>query len=108
MCLLLLVDDLREGDLRQIVLRVVVDDLHLFAAPNHLGDLEQGHVFAVFRVVEFPVRVALDDAPRPIRWRRRGRGGLGLRVQNRPPDARGASVCRASEPTTGRIYYCWP
>ena len=60
--LLLLVDDLREGDLGEVVLRVVVDDLHFFARADHLGDLEERDVAAVLRVVELPVRVALDDA----------------------------------------------
>ena len=72
--LLLLEDDLRERDLGQIVLRVVVDDLHFFAAADHLGDLQERDVPAVLRVVELAVRVALDDAPPDRRWRARDFG----------------------------------
>ena len=42
-------------------LRVVVDDLDVFAGADHLGDLIERHVAAALRVVELAVRVPLDD-----------------------------------------------
>ena len=54
---------------------------------DHLGDLEQRDVAAVLRVVELPVRVALDDATGRSRDVAAASGSLGLRVQDRSPDA---------------------
>src|SRR6185295_14304841 len=59
--LLFLEDDLRQGDGGEVVLGAVVDDLHLGALLDHLGDLVERDVPALDGVVELPVRVALDD-----------------------------------------------
>ena len=42
--LLLLVDDLGEGDLGEILLRPVVENLHVFTVPNELRDAIEGDV----------------------------------------------------------------
>jgi len=39
----------------------IVDDLDFFAVANELGDAVERDVFAVARVVQLAVRVALDD-----------------------------------------------
>src|SRR2546430_17147392 len=59
--LLLLEDDLRQRHGGEIFLAAVVDDLHLGATLDHVGDLVEGDVAALHRVVELAVRVALDD-----------------------------------------------
>jgi hypothetical protein len=59
--LLFLEDDLRQRDRGEVVLGAVVDDLHLGALLDHLGDLVERDVPALHGVVELPVRVALDD-----------------------------------------------
>ena len=58
--LLLLEDDLRQGDGSQILLGAVVEYLDLGAALDHLGDFIERHVAALDRVVELAVRVSLD------------------------------------------------
>src|SRR5262249_4720 len=57
-------DDQRKRDLRLVLLRRVVDDLDLFARPDHLADLLEGDVPAVLGIVELTVGVALDNATR--------------------------------------------
>ena len=56
-------DDQRQRDLGLVFLGRVVDDLHVFACPHHVGDLQQRDVPAIARIVELAVRVPLDDAP---------------------------------------------
>src|SRR5262245_9116557 len=76
--LLLLEDDLRERDGRQILLRIVVDDLDVLARADHVGDLLERDVAAALRVVELAVGVAFDDA---------GLGHLTPFVTRHPPRA---------------------
>ena len=79
-------DDQRQRDLGLVLLGRVVDDLHLFAGADHLADLQERDVAAVLRVVELPVRVALDDAPRLLRRRRSLHHRLHLRrLDHRTP-----------------------
>src|SRR5688572_7152162 len=90
-------DDERERHVGLVLLRRVVDDLHLFPLADHLGDLEQRDVGAALRVVELAVRVALDDSPGP----RRGALGNGFlvhwRIRLRLQESMSQSVKRASE-----------
>ena len=58
---LLLEDDLRERDGRQILARVVLEDLHVLAGLHPATDLVEGDVAALARVVELAVPVALDE-----------------------------------------------
>ncbi len=55
-------NDQRERDLGLVLFGRVVDDLNLFAGPDHLADLLQRDVATIFRVVQFTVGVPLDDA----------------------------------------------
>src|SRR5690606_1339880 len=59
----LLRDDERKGDLRLILMRLIVDDAYFLTGANRLSDLQQGHVTATLGVVELPVGVALDHTP---------------------------------------------
>ena len=59
--LLLFVNDLSERDFGEVRFGAVVDDLDFLAAANELGDAIERDVFAVARVVQLSVRVALDD-----------------------------------------------
>ncbi len=58
--LLFLVDDLRERELREVVLRSVVENLHLFTVANQLRNAVERDVLAIPGVVELAVCVPLD------------------------------------------------
>jgi len=60
-------DDECEGNLGLVLLARIVDDLHVLARPDHFGDLEQGDISAVARIVELAIRVPFDDASRALR-----------------------------------------
>src|SRR5438874_4027015 len=79
--LLFLEDDLRQRDRGQVFLGAVVDDLHLGAALDHLGDLVERDVPALDRVVELSVRIPLDDLRFLLLGRRGGRSGLGRGIR---------------------------
>lgn len=64
--LFLFIDDLGQGDVRQVLLRGVVDDRHVFACAHVLGDLLERHVTAIAGIIEFAIRVSLDDPLRPV------------------------------------------
>src|SRR5262249_36423044 len=59
--LFLLEDDLRQGDRGEVLFGLVVDDLDVVAIANHLGDLVERYISAVLGVVQFSVRISLDD-----------------------------------------------
>jgi hypothetical protein len=58
---LVLQDDLREGDRREVLAGRHVHDRDLPARPDQLFELLERDVTALLRVVELAIRVALDD-----------------------------------------------
>src|SRR5438552_13892707 len=61
MVALVLEDDLGQGHGGEVFARRRVDDGDLLARADHLFDLLEGHVPTLLGVVEFPIRVPLDD-----------------------------------------------
>src|SRR5439155_25710135 len=60
---LLLEDDLREGDRRQIITAVVLEDLHLLARLHPAPDLLESDVTTLAGIVELPIPVPLYEPP---------------------------------------------
>lgn len=50
------------GGGREVSLGAVVEHLQVFAGPKQLSHFCQGEIVRVLRVVELPVRLALDDS----------------------------------------------
>ena len=65
---LLLEDDLRKGDGRQVLAAVVLEDLHFLARLHPPADLVEGDVATLAGIVELTVAVAFDE-PRHLRAR---------------------------------------
>ena len=67
LALLLLEDDLREGDGGEIFAAVVVDDAQVVAGAHQLRDAVERHVAARVRIVHFAVAVAFDEPGHGVR-----------------------------------------
>ncbi len=60
--LLLLVDDLREGDFREVSLRAIIQDFDLFTIAHELRNAVERDIATIACIVQFAVRVPLDHA----------------------------------------------